>query len=62
MTQHIQKTSRWSETVRGDEASPRGANEQIFFFDGDFRTWGQVEQRALVNVAIAVELSRPRSS
>ena len=26
--------------------------QPIFFFDGEFRTWGQVEQRAKLNAAI----------
>ncbi len=27
--------------------------EPVFFFDGDFRTWAQVEHRAKLNMAIA---------
>ena len=61
MTQQIQKTSRWSESAREGRASQTDASQPIFFFDGDFRTWGQVEQRARVNQAIVVELSRYRS-
>jgi hypothetical protein len=29
------------------------ASQPVFFFDGAFRTWPQVEQRALINQAIA---------
>ena len=30
----------------------------VFFFDGDFRTWNQVEQRAQLNRAIATLIAR----
>jgi len=54
MTQQIQKTHRWTERVRqGRAVPPNPANQPIFFFDGEFRTWGQVEQRARLNRAIA---------
>ena len=35
-------------------------SEPVFFFDGDFRTWGQVERRAQLNKAIAAQLSQQR--
>ena len=31
--------------------------EPVFFFDGDFRTWAQVQQRAQLNRAIATQLA-----
>ena len=31
-------------------------SEPIFFFDGDFRTWAQVQQRAQLNKAIAMHM------
>ncbi len=39
---------------RGDDSL---ANQPVFFFDGDFRTWGQVEQRAQLNRAFAAHLA-----
>ena len=30
--------------------------EPVFFFDGDFRTWAQVQQRAQLNKAIAIHM------
>ena len=58
MTQSIQKTHHWAEGVRqGNASKPDAAHQPIFFFDGDFRTWGQVEQRVRLNRAIEVQLS-----
>ena len=58
MTQQNQTTHRWAETVRqGRGSAPNAANQPIFFFDGEFRTWGQVEQRAQLNRAIAAQIS-----
>ena len=58
MTQQNQKTHRWAERVRqGRGPTPNAANQPMFFFDGEFRTWGQVEQRAQLNRAIAAHIS-----
>ena len=58
MTQQNQKTHRWAETVRqGRGSTPNPGNQPIFFFDGEFRTWGQVEQRAQLNRAIGAHTS-----
>ena len=58
MTQQIQKTHRWTERVlQGRASTPDAANQPIFFFDGEFRTWGQVEQRAQLNRVIAAHIS-----
>ena len=63
MTQQIQKTHRWAETVlQGRASTPHPANQPIFFFDGEFRTWGQVEQRAQLNRAIAAHISSSQST
>ncbi len=35
--------------------------EPIFFFDGDFRSWAQAEQRARLNSAIASYIARRRT-
>ena len=34
------------------------AQQPVYFFDGDFRTWGQVVQRAQVNIGIAAYLAK----
>ena len=31
-------------------------SQPVFFFDGDFRTWSQVERRARLNSAIASQI------
>ena len=33
--------------------------EPVFFFDGDFRTWGQVVQRARLNQALTSNAAAP---
>ena len=33
-------------------------SQQVFFFDGDFRTWDQVVQRAKLNKAIVATIAR----
>jgi hypothetical protein len=33
-------------------------SEPLFYFDGDFRTWDQVQRRAQLNRAIAAHLAR----
>jgi hypothetical protein len=49
------------------DAMPRPDPQSILFFDGEFRTWDQVEYRARLNRAIAsyiawqpVELAQPQ--
>ena len=56
MTQQIEKTHRFAERIRRDEAPTQEESKPIFFFDGDFRTWGEVSQRAEINMAIAAYL------
>ena len=54
MIQQIEKTHRWTDDVRRREALiPKETSEPVFFFDGDFRTWGQVQFRVLLNLALA---------
>ncbi len=58
MTTQIQKTHRWAERIsRSESASPSPGDQPVFFFDGEFRTWGQVERRAQLNRAIAAHIS-----
>lgn len=43
------------EIANREQAQPAMAEsfaEPVFFFDGDFRTWGQVMQRARLNQAL----------
>lgn len=50
MTQQTLKSDRRS----GLTHQPIGISQQpVFFYDGDFRTWAQVEHRAQLNQAIA---------
>ncbi len=55
MTQQPQMKNRWAGQA---EISPSPGNQPIFFFDGDFWTWGLVEQRAQLNRAIATHLAK----
>jgi hypothetical protein len=58
MTTQLQKTHRWAERIsRSGGVTPNPSDQPVFFFDGEFRTWGQVEQRALLNRAIAAHIS-----
>ena len=54
MIQQIEKTHRWTDDLRRREAPIRKeTSEPVFFFDGDFRTWGQVQFTVLLNLALA---------
>lgn len=37
---------------QAQQARAESFAEPVFFFDGDFRTWGQVVQRARLNQAL----------
>ena len=59
MTQHtLQIQRRTSPTSQTSSAS----QQPMFFYDGDFRTWAQVEHRAQLNQTIArmITTTRPR--
>ena len=43
---------------RMDRAALAPGNQPIFFFDGGFKTWAEVERRAQLNWAIATLLAR----
>lgn len=59
MTQQIKKTHRWAEQVRqGQGAFVSSSSQPVFFFDGGFRTWAQVEHRAMLNKALAAQVHR----
>ena len=42
-----------------DLSAPRPGQGPMFFYDGDFRTWPQLERRARLNTAIAAYVTRP---
>ena len=56
MKQHMQTHTNQAGMPSASAASP--ANTPIFFYDGDFRTWTQIEQRAQLNMAIASIVSK----
>ena len=59
MTQQVRETDRWVEQMGQREAQAESrASQPVFFFDGDFRTWGQVQQRAQLNMALAAQLGK----
>ena len=54
MIQSIEKNHSWTDGLRRREALIRKeTSEPVFFFDGDFRTWGQVQFRAQLKLALA---------
>ena len=42
------------------DSGARPDAQSVFFFDGDFRTWPQVEHRARLNGAISTYIARTR--
>ena len=63
MATQIQKThDRADEIPRQQDASRTATGEPVFFFDGDFHTWGQVQFLAQLNAAlgsqVGVQLAR----
>ena len=54
MTQQLQETpNRMADLAHFGSAAHRQESRPVFFFDGDFRTQQQLEQRAQLNRAIA---------
>ena len=54
MIQSIEKNHSWTDGLRRREALIRKeASEPVFFFEGDFRTWRQVQFRTQLNLALA---------
>ena len=61
MQQHTQDTYYRIGVVRSPEpALPRPNSQPVFFFDGEFRTWAQVQQRAQVIKGMAAYMARYR--
>lgn len=56
MTRQNQIAKRWTQIT--SMTDQRQASQPVFFYDGDFRTWEQVERRVLLNRAIAAQLAR----
>ena len=53
MATQIQKTHRWAEEIQRRQDADRKANgEPMYFFDGGFHTWGQVQFLAQLNTAL----------
>ena len=50
MTRKSQSTHRWTQ---GISARDQQQSRPVFFFDGNFRTWDQVERMVLLNTAFA---------
>ena len=42
-----------------DLSAQRPGQQPVFFYDGDFRTWPQLERQVRLNTAIAAYVSRP---
>ena len=59
MTQQLQTTYGGLEPLQERNAMvSRSGSQPIFFFDGDFRTWGQVQQRSQLNAALHAIIRR----
>ena len=48
---YIHATPRWKQEISTRE--PQHDNRPVFYYDGNFRTWDQVERRALLNRTFA---------
>ena len=60
MTQQLQETLHRMAVLAHNGSAVRGQdNRTVFFFDGDFRTQQQLEQRAQLNRAIAAYVFSP---
>ena len=60
MTQQTPQTpGRLAVLSNIDLSAQRPEQQPVFFYDGDFRTWPQVERRARLNAAIAAYVTRP---
>ena len=57
MAHRIQTANGWAGQLRQAETVLNPSSEPVFFFDGDFRTWAQVEKRAQLNRAIAAHIA-----
>ena len=51
MTGQSQSTHRWTKGISTRDQQQQ--SQPVFFFDGNFRTWEQVERRVLLNRAFA---------
>ena len=58
-TRRSQSAHECGEQPSRQETVPvSGGNQPIFFFQGDFRTWAQVEARARLQMALAAPFDR----
>ena len=58
MATQIQKTHHWADEIeRQQDAARKASGEPVFFFDGGFHTWGQVQFLAQLNAALSSQVS-----
>tara|TARA_B100000315_G_scaffold81739_1_gene74918 strand:+ start:97 stop:297 length:201 start_codon:yes stop_codon:yes gene_type:complete len=59
MVQQSESTNPWAaeQVQRAERALRERERQPMFFFDGDFRTWEQVVQRARLNAVVAAGLA-----
>jgi len=63
MIQQSQKTPQPVQMLtRAEPQTPAPDNQPVYFFDGDFRTWGQAKQRAQFNGAVNIYLAKSTST
>ena len=58
MVRQSESTNRWAaeQVSRAEQTLRERERQPIFFFDGDFRTWEQMVQRARLNAVVAASL------
>ena len=55
----LEPSSRLATVSNIDLSARRPGQLPVFFYDGDFRTWPQLERRVQLNTAIAAYIARP---
>ena len=58
MAHEILTANGWARQLRQTGMVLNPSSEPVFFFDGDFRTWAQLERRAKLNRAIAAHIAK----
>ena len=59
LTRCSRSTQKSEEQPSGKDTAPIAVdNQPIYFFQGDFRTWAQVEARARLQMALASQIDR----
>ena len=57
--QNLEPRGRLAVVSNIDLSARRPGQQPVFFYDGDFRTWPQMERRVQLNTAIAAYVARP---